>query len=480
MPDFPSPTDSRQANSDALVAGADHLLHRIGFFKRFPEQFRATACIESMTPLHIGSGLESGDSDAGVVLDANGLATIPGSSLRGILRAAFAGIKKTGTQSSPVNRIFGGSDDDSTGSRLRLTWGSVHSSLDSPVSGLLDPDQIESDPVLSAARMTEVRDHASLDCKSMSKNKFDDLSVIAGHRFTFSLSLVTDGSAEDAADWNLILGLLTPGGTLRIGGKTRRGFGAFLVRGLSAEPSVNLQPALCETSLCDTTLVPEGGCFWMFGGGADDETGADSAPVLANRILWNKSDRGSLTPEPVPVIPGSSLKGALRHRTFYHLCRRYSVWADKLESRNETSPELGQVKRAIKLLFGDVETVAPADSSRHTPPREVASRGNVFIDDLFPDPNSIPLAAMQNHVAIDRALGGAHDHALYSDRPHASGGFRLRISLDAAPDGLDAGDKSLMDDAITALKNALADLENGRLALGAHVNRGYGRFSVAK
>lgn len=463
----------------------EHLKKRVKKFEEFPETFRATVALELRTPLHIGSGSETGSADAGVVFDANGLATIPGSSLKGVLRAAYRAATMLGDDAPELTRYFGFQrGDQGQGARIRVSWGRVHDQRNQPVEGLIDPALFRTDPVLASAASPELRDHARIDHRGIAENKFDEVSIVAGHRFTFRLEMDARGDdPDDLAAWSTLLAILRRGegeaGDFRLGGKTRRGFGLAQVIALDASPddsTVSL-PARLQT-LCDLTLVPDGDCFWMFGEGADlgEQGSADSAPVRASRIKWGGSPLGTVQNN-LLLVPGSGVKGPLRHRTRFHLCRQFGVWAENPDPEKQE-----QVEHALHLLFGNVELdPAKKPASGRIATSDVACVGRVYIDDLYLADQGDDLRAgtvrdQQNHVTIDRALGGAQDHHLFSDRPLHGGGFRLLIRWLPPNQDLPDGDRMLIEEAVKALAAAVADLGDGRLALGAHGNRGYGWF----
>lgn len=510
-----------ETQNSALTAD---LRRRIETARKYPLLREAAVTIELLTPLHIGAGDEGEISDAAVVLDANGLAAIPGSSIKGVLRSAFE--REFGAENPGLARnVFGfqqrknqkasPNEPDGQGARLRVTWGRVHNQHNQPVIGLLDPDAVKTDPVLASAAAPELRDHVRINGRGVSENKFDDLSVPAGHRFTFEIRFQSNNGPEDSLVWARLLALLRRArehtGSLRFGGKTRRGFGAVKVIRLEARPddtSVTLPPR--GEALETVWLEPEEDCFWMFGGGDNisaenpreeksennEKKDTDSHPVRAAKIVWDSAHRGRVEPA-VLVIPGSAVKGPLRHRTLYHTRRRLGVWAE-----DPDPAMLALSNLAVSLLFGDVSLDAPEDATpARQKPSERARAGCVFIDDLYLDgrdgaPPEPPQAPIQNHVTIDRALGGAFDHHLFNDQPLHGGGFSLRIHIEK-PDsfrlstrergiltaaGLQDNTQALSDlfkAACDALDDALRDLKSGLLALGAHGSRGYGWFHEA-
>lgn len=519
---------------------SEHVRKRIDVAAKYPQRRSAKVTIELLTPLHVGAGDEGEISDAAVVLDANGLATLPGSSIKGVLRSAFlrsldqndalAGAleklaeelkvpkpkppRKEGERPPDprlrlVAPIFGYQDGQrGRGSRVRVTWGRVHDRHNRPVEGILAPGTIANDPVLESASNPELRDHVRIDGRGISDKagKFDDLSVPAGHRFTFNIEFVSNDDDTDTQVWATLLGILHHAeanpGHLRFGGKTRRGFGAVKVVSLVPdpdEPSVSLETT--REPLHEVDLVPGDDCFWMFGGGDDireDDNAAesDSNPVRAGKVFWD-GDTATFDPA-VLVIPGSALKGPLRHRTRFHLCRHMGVWAENAPEPGH--PDQKRVDVALSLLFGDVDLENKEGAPDRKSPKDRVRAGCLYIDDIYLDgregaPPAPETTDLQNHVTIDRALGGAQDHHLFTDRPLHGGGFTLHIDFEPPrnlrlsqreleilghsdnPDDQDP--HKLLDHAKAALNDAVEDLKNGLLALGAHGNRGYGWFRAA-
>lgn len=497
---------------------SDQMSKRIKGARKYPHRWSANVTLELLSPLHIGAGEDTSQSDAAVVVDANGLSTIPGSSIKGVLRSRFEAVaQQAGISPADVKSLFGfQSGDRGQGSRLRVTWGRVHDKNNRPVIGLLDPDILATDEVLASAALPELRDHASINSKGIAENKFDELSVPAGHRFSFQIELTSDNSAIDNRAWALLLHILAPGTAggsgIRLGGKTRRGFGAAQVIALqpaqreafetaSASPDDTDLPGSNQVLLHRVALVPDTDCFWMFGGGDEPNEATDSDnsppessnPVRAGRVVWEDSG-GRFKPN-VLVIPGSSLKGPLRHRTRFHLCRQLGAWAE-----NEDTRQKERVNLALALLFGTVHKQDSNDRKvGRLRPADFARAGCLYLDDIYLEGNpgtaTVPESApLQNHVTIDRVLGGALDHHLFTDRPLHGGGFTLRIAYQApdfnglserelevlkdTPDPASAA-RALLDEALKAFDRAIHDLKSGMLALGAHGNRGYGWFRAA-
>ena len=453
----------------------------------------AKITIELTAPLHIGSGKGANGADAGLVLDANGLPTLPGSSIQGVLRSTCVELD------GEADSWFGfGADKKVIGfengrqSHLAVSWGLIHDSKDKPVEGLIPPDAVQKDEVLRNAAHPALRDHVRLDHRRTAedKGKFDELALAPGHRFTFELKLKTSTDQPETERWNRLLSVLNDP-LLRFGGRTRRGFGGFQVirmdqhtydfskesdrqawlnttgRTTSAAThvtAVNSATCLGRDLSCELTAAG----LWMVGGGADDD--ADLAPVRATRIIWD-ADTGKGKEQDCFLIPGSSIKGAIAHRTCFHANLQAGVFADQIDS-GEFEVVTGSRNAVVKALFGEL---VDHDDEKGSP-------GRIFIDDVY-----LPLdtcaslqVASQNHVSIDPFTGGAKETALFQDRPLAGGHLRLPIHLRG--DWADLDECAILPGKTAFLKkafeSALEDLKKGSLAIGAHASRGYGYFKT--
>ena len=198
--------------------------------------------------------------------------------------------------------------------------------------------------------------------------------------------------------------------------------------------------------------------YWMFGGGEDllsEPRPVDMAPVRDNLIVWEKGENGTegKVKRNVIVIPGSSVKGAIAHRTAFHYNVLRGNFADKVENLEEFC---GENNGAVRDLFG-FAGAGPQDGAR----------GKISIEDVFieNDPPSNRIA----HVTIDRFTGGAKDTGLFDEKPLYKGEFDMKITVE----DLD----SIDDESLKAFCSALDDLCNGRLQLGAGSGRGMGYFN---
>lgn len=443
----------------------------------------ARVTLELRSPLTIGTGRGNDLVDAICVTDANGLPTVPGSSLAGVLRAAVSA-----TDEHEARRLFGHQERLSGATSLvEVSWAHAHNAGDRPVSAAPRTHAAGADPVLAFLQAGIVRDHVRIDELGVvdKAGKFDQGLVPKGARFTFEL-IVHGTSAERArSDLERLLALLAAGG-VRLGAKSRAGFGEIelvralvrtfdltrpadrtawlaLPRALSSDVAglENWGPAKSGAAPgIALTLVARD--LWMFGTGrpvrdehrlkvGKDEKAHDKVPVTERSIRWN-GGRGTVLSdaEGEVLVPASGVKGALRHRALFHARRRAGAWAG--DAPNPAPDE------AIDTLFGS----AKEEDERR-------GRGCVLLSEVRLAPAHAPSTPLQ-HVSIDRFTQAPMDGLLFSEAPVSGGSFTLRLSLTSkAPAGL----------GIEALLDAIEDLARGRLALGAGSSRGHGYFEAA-
>jgi CRISPR/Cas system CMR subunit Cmr4 (Cas7 group RAMP superfamily) len=437
-----------------------------------PLRYLARITLQAETPFHVGSGREWRESDAGIMTDANGLPTIPGTSIAGVIRHAM----ENGPQKEFVTGLFGYQPAGSLekgqgqGSRVIFSFGCIHDSNGVPVAGLIPDGRLDGDLVLSNAIRPTLRDHARHNDNGVvaDKGKFDDLVVCAGHRFTLEIELA--GTTADQARWEYLLNLFADP-AIRFGGKTSRGLGRFSVADLrsrtfdlsvpgdfaayAAHPSrldkavgegwKKAAPAAAAQNEIRLKLAPKG--FWLFGGGLDPDT--DIVPVRDRVIVW--PENGRPCEKEIFSLPGSALKGSLRHRALFHAYTAKKYFAGDADD----SPGKKEAEDLVASIFGN----APEAEGK------ARQRGVLLFSDMTAE--AVP-APLQHHVSIDRFTGGARDQALYDEAPLFCGTeFTWRIGLS----------RPLCSEEESLLRAVVADLAESRLQLGGGTGRGHGFFT---
>ncbi len=434
---------------------------------KFTHRHLARILIEAETPIAIGNGEKGILSDSLVVTDINGLPYIPGTSLTGVLRHMI-------DNEAVSSDIFGYQKKNSgAGSKLIITDAIMIGEEGLPMDGVRRIDfnnpfykHFKQMPIRQHVRMTEFGTAAD-------KGKFDGQVAYKGLRFVFEIELYS--TFEKDNNFSSILDLLQDKG-FRLGGGTRNGYGKFAVkkietRSLHLNETSDMEAYLSKSSSlgCDwggystyklsadekgsawetfhIELVPTD--FFLFGSGFSDDE-ADMTPVVEDFVEW-KDGRPYFVEG--TLLPATSIKGALSHRTAFYWNKLNNRFAD------DSNGLTGGNNPAVAALFGT--SGEEVDDGR-------ISRGNVLIDDVI-----IPKldSKLVNHVAIDRFTGGALDGALFTEK--VVYGKDLNVCFDISVC------KKAFDDDMTireAFELALKDLKEGMLPLGGGTNRGNGTF----
>jgi len=294
-----------------------------------------------------------------------------------------------------------------------------------------------------------VREHTAITDKGVAKehSKFDEEMVYKGTRFKFSIELIED----DKKSFEEILNLLASP-SFRLGGGSTKGFGKFKVieikttsKDISSSLNTILEEKYFLKELTSKTHInyilkikPDD--FFMFGSGFGDEE-ADMTPVYEKVVDYQN---GCLSEEQI-LIPASSIKGAIAHRTTYH----YNL-QNKLFIGNN------KAKESIKEIFGEAK-----DSKNSID----GSKGKLLISDCFKTKSDTKVF---DHASIDRFTGGAIDGALFQEKTIADNReYEIEILLE----------KNIDEKFIKAFESALIDITTGMLALGGATTKGHGIFS---
>ncbi|MEH6540591.1 RAMP superfamily CRISPR-associated protein [Halopseudomonas sp.] len=419
----------------------------------------------------VHSGQGDNTHDVLLVRDANGLPALPGTSLAGVLRHDFT--SEHGEVAAA--RLFGQAGDDAQASWLTIAWGLVHNSHNKPVAeGLVD---VQGDELL--ARLVDdkpiVRQRVRLNHRGAAKDngKFDQTLVPAGVRYTSWLGYWCDGSEQSVSDWDSLVAQLT-GRCLRIGHGTRNGAGRFevvallhgawdlrtaqgrqgyLARPRSRSDHTGLQLKIgAAGSALEVVLQLRAESGWRVGGGERSLYSHVKMPDLLPQhepaVVW-QGDRGCLT-ERWHLLPGSALKGAIRHRlAFHYRCLNAEFAGMGMDPEPDACP-------AVRALLG----YSDQDEGR---------AGILAFSDLQLGEGR---AGVLMHNRIDRYTGGVIRGALFSEEVLWRTPVTLRIEV------ID----SQRHDSLTAtmrqaLQRTLEDLAAGWLPLGAGGSRGLGVFS---
>ncbi len=438
-------------------------------------RFLLRIVLEAETALAVGSGNGDIKTDRLVCIDANGLPFIPGTSLAGALRHAIT----RSDNKDLIDNIFGYQEpysDEGLGSRIIFSSGVMIGKSGKVMDGLQLIDY--NDDFYSFFNELPVRQHVRISEKGVHihQGKFDNQVVYAGTRFCFEIEFISENIDEvNQLNQEIIDVVLSP--VFRLGGGTRKGYGSIKVielkkRILSLDQPEHLEAYLSKTSelndpfwegikpeppFQDKTfgvydhymLALDAEDFFLFGSG-HGSMNADITYVTEAVLDWSNN-----TPEfknKKVLIPASSVKGALLHRTAYHYNKHAGIFADQCEELPKTNEN-----DAVKVLFGTVAT------------KTEGQPGRLYFSDVYLHERADSQKLM-DHVAIDRFTGGAIAGALFKEEVYygKDESFNLNIWLED-PNDIDIA-------IINAFEDALKDLCMGRLPLGGGTMRGHGVF----
>ena len=421
-------------------------------------QFSARITVECQSPLAISADEADPTLDNTIVLDGHGMPTIPGTSIAGVLRSLYRETHKN------ENEVFGKAEGKNNNiiSRFETSFGFIHNENNQPVKGA-----ISTDIKIGSAPKLVLRDQVALNEYGTVKDigKFDKTALPKGTRFSFQIGLKADNKADPA--WQKLLELLKKP-MFRLGGLTHRGFGQLKLIALeqkcfdfkdmndlkawqdwqnSGWKMAKFQSK--ETKFIKLNLQPED--FWRVGDGTEPlakyDKAPDALPYTENAVQWQDNKATETTRV---VMPATGIKGALRHRTLFHL-RKIKQDSDG-KIKDETLAELFGLEAGHKSDNGQV--------------------GSLIINDIFIEKDTSQIQVKQMmHNKIDRFTGGTIDGALFSEELIYNEPLNCEIYLKPKYDQIDSEIKQ-------AFELALRDLGEGRLALGAGSSKGHGYFEI--
>lgn len=433
---------------------------------RYTYRILERVTLEAVTPLHVGTGSKSVLTDRVVGRDVNGLPYIPGTSLAGVLRHTLT--------SEDAARYFGTQNKgEEHGSEFLLSEARMVGKDGLVVDGMVELDW--NDEFYRHYRYLPIRQHVGITHRGTARPtaKFDEEVVMKGTRFVFDIEQLSDAGYNMDMMKHLLDALASR--TFRIGGGTTKGFGHVRVvdiqyRSYDLTNVDDLQAYQDKSSSLSVPIqgtmpyVPDGDHagssvsyelvlrpedFFLFGAGMGDDD-ADTKPVTESVVVWDKDGLPHVDEEQT-LIPATSIKGALLHRSIYWYNKVHGVFADGMVPQDLGSTE---GHRAMESLFGKI-----GDNGRNQ------TRGKIRIDDILSASTS---AKFMNHVRIDRLTGGTVDGALFTEKVANGMGREYVLHVDILP-GVD-------EEAMEAFEKAMVDVCRGMLPLGGSVNRGSGLF----
>lgn len=465
--------------------------------------------LQTKSGLSITTGDNDFENDSELARDANGLPTIPGTSLAGVLSHL---LRTENPNEQTHQRIFGFTSQREEGQATEIEKGSEASSNLQVENALLQTsegkvydqlenvDTIKTDPLTAALydsillpfqnQHVRLTDHGTSDPNQ--RGLFDRAYVPAGCRFSCELSYWAENAENGLHDWQATLQLLHHP-LLKLGGATRAGYGELellagslrtgeydLKDSTQAQAFRNLNVSLNNTSgltRVDTNYKPAsqvltatgGGHtaglkqivlplqprhFWLVGGGdqaLDINKQSEHDPDILPRmeVVWhrfNQAKDGKFGEwQHKLCLPGSAIKGCLRHRCNFHFRRLNEIWH---------SSKIIDQESLLAPWFG-IERSSDGDSN-------LGNAGRVFFHNVYLDIPEEKYLHAQMHNVIDRFTGGVRNDRgqLFEEVLVYQQGFDIRIYYDPSKDTTETKFEEALD-------LTLQDLANGALALGA-------------
>jgi CRISPR/Cas system CSM-associated protein Csm3 (group 7 of RAMP superfamily) len=455
----------------------------------------ARITIETRSPLSIGSGETDVFLDMPVALDANGLPYLPGTSIAGVLRSAIGEMAIADT--NEIEQVFGFQNgNEGQVSLLRFGSGHLLGEKGQVAEGLLPrPGGLFNDPFFNEIRVNgmETRDRVRINHRgtALHQGKFDISLLVPGVRFVFDIKYF--GEANDAM-WNALLDLLHSG-WIRFGRNTRNGYGTFEVVQLQTAQFDLSQPddlkayagwsgkyndplpkatdtkrKVINNSFINYEVKLQPDDFFLFSSGkkgAEDHA-PDMAPLTGMRVVWEngapKFKDGSI------IIPATSVKGALAHRTLFHYHKAKGVYAGK----NYVTEDPDQRRFDIAPLFG-IAAGAVEEDEKEKGIKKNGWAGAAFFSDVYLETRKKQHLEVA-HVSLDRLTQGNIQGALFQEQVVDLREEQQVLTFNISVKTKDSTGEVIPEDVMTAFHAALHDLTNGLLPLGGGVNRGHGRF----
>ena len=309
-----------------------------------------------------------------------------------------------------------------------------------------------------------IRDGVGLNENKVAKagSKYDMEILETGMKGHFYLELVIrEGDDEEAmlrALSSVFAGIQQ--GEIRLGRKKTRGFGAFKIIKLvpKAYDRENYLEYAEAYKLSFWENKPDQLENWLHIANDSNRMVHIEVPLVMKGGISirqyaakkNAPDFVHLTSNGIPVIPGSSFAGAIRHRV-------KQILLDLAEEGAESPVRKNEVEQIISRMFGNA-----SDKEGHA--------SNIIISEAR-ILGARPLTMVR--TGISRFESAVRDGALYKERTYVDGHFNLEI---AVRKGKEPKDSNWM---IGILLLAIKDLENGYLAVGGQTAVGRGIFAPA-
>ncbi len=365
--------------------------------------------LELTSPAHLGGSDPASLTDEPILRDHQGSPYVPGTTLAGVLRSDLHGLLGGGAEESEaVGQLFG------------CRWGKE----DEEQSALIVDDAPMSE---SQRGLTELREGVKIDTRTGTAAKgmkFDREFLPVGTRFRLHFELNLAGDASDSIRQRHFLTVLQrlEQGHISIGARTRRGHGrcrvtewqyrcydfsqpgdllqwlgndggvpgnrpirplqnARTMQQMAGDLDIPLRPAEHQGTMTVALTLQCAASLLIRSGGYE---AGDADAVHLHRV--DQDDTGAQ----IPVLSGTSLGGALRHRAL------------KIANTLAGSPANVRARELVEGLFG-------LEMEENKKP----SASKISIDEAVIE--GCPMVLRHARVHIDRWRGSALEHMLLEE-----------------------------------------------------------------
>ncbi len=370
------------------------------------------ADIKTCSPLRIGSGGTDGITDILILKDKQGRAFIPSTSLAGVLRSKISSIYSEAAAEKLFGRI-GKDDSDSNANQSMINISDVI---------LEKGEQIHRNGV-KINEITGVGEKgAKYDFEALDRGAQGSLNIeITIRRHDIDTAVQTDmthsGARDSYSEMAYTLADLLSSG-IQVGSLTTKGYGeiksdAALCYEFDFSQKTAAQNWL--SYLDDQNRLPKE----SYSGKSkqnilgDKELHIEADFALQNSLIVRDYDENNIASQNEEdniaavqmtsggdyIIPGTSLKGALRNKAFEILMTLTGNDEDRVQEKLNTM--MGYANEQHKAN-GDVKTSG--------------KRSNLYIKDIYISKDKLH-SMKQTRNRIDRFTGGTIDNALFSEEP---------------------------------------------------------------
>lgn len=355
--------------------------------------------IRAISPLHIGCDSDE-RSDDDVLRDRNGNPFIPATSFIGILRHAIhSSDTNVNIAEEQLNNFWGYTDErESEQSAIKC-----------------------SDLICVSHRGFTVRDGILINNVTgivEPQKKYDYELVERGSEFKFSLEItMNDGNASLCKQIAATILFFLSGGTFFLGAKTNNGMGQLVLKQetlkiyqfkfsekrdvknwlnnhLSPDNEINIDDLGIPFEITQHNFKIE---LKMSPKNSFIVRSYPNSPSMPDAVHISSQNQ--------PILPGTSIKGALRAR------------AERIVRKiNQMNPKVDM--SLVHNLFGNVDDKDPTNNP---------IKGRIRIhESVLPD----FVAELQHRIKIDRFTGGTIEGALFDSMPLFQGGMKKRVILE--------------------------------------------------